>query len=47
MIDELCRRIIKNLPREKTWEFFKQSWLDFNHSEYVAETAHECIDRVS
>ena len=45
--DELCGRIIKNLPREKTWEFFKQSWLDFNHSEYGAETAHECIDRVS
>lgn len=47
VIDELCGRIIKNLPSEKTWHFFKQSWLDFNYTEYGAETAHECIDRVT
>lgn len=47
VINDLCGRIVKDLPRENTWDFFKQSWSDFNHTEYGAETANECIERVS
>lgn len=46
VIDNLCGRIVRELPKDKTWEFFEKSWLDFSYTEYNAETAYDCISRV-
>lgn len=44
--EEISGRLVGDWPKSETWDLFRHSWSDFSYSQYGAETAQECLQRI-
>lgn len=44
--ENLCGRILGDIPKPEIWEFFQKSWFEPDYTIYSSETANECLIRI-